>query len=59
MSVVQIAKDYCEQHHVHKSDNLDKWTTYLKDTIKTNPRQNEELNMPVSIKGIESKFYTS
>lgn len=52
MDVVQVTKDHCEQHHVHKSDNLVKWTTYLKDAMKTHPRQNEKLNIPVSIKEI-------
>lgn len=53
MDGVQITEDHCEQHHVHKFDNLDEIYHIPEDNIKTHWRWNEELNSPVSIKGTE------
>ena len=53
-SCCAILKDNCEQHHAYTFDNLIEMDFIFKGNLKTHPRQNEEFNSPILVKGPES-----
>lgn len=49
---MQTAKYHCKRPYIHKPDNLDKWTTYLKDTIKLTQDKMKNLLCLFLLKGL-------